>query len=271
MDKKESSFKSSFLWQLLVAYDRFAYWLGDKLIKTGRWLLAIDGTPPEKGQLDLKLKNDPVQKLKHIAKMKTKPKNDLKAPLDPWQKEQDRNILNTAVKALKYTLSGLLIVMVSVIVLPFLPLEDGFQTMVVMSGSMEPAILSGSLAVVREADQYQKGDIVTFQTSPGSEQTITHRIYQVEQTNGQKLFVTKGDANEDVDPQKVPPGQIQGKFVFALPLLGYLVSFTQTTVGFVVMIIIPAMLIIFDESRIIREELSKRNSPEETATQEQNA
>jgi len=51
-----------------------------------------------------------------------------------------------------------------------------------------------------------------------------------------------------------------GKVLFDVPYLGYAVETARKPIGFVLLIIIPAGIIVYDEVRKIVSELKKRNS-----------
>lgn len=128
----------------------------------------------------------------------------------------------------------------------------------VNSGSMEPALKLGSLVIVRPQDVYYVGDIITYKNRRDPKETTTHRIVKVNNDPdiGRTTFVTKGDANEDEDAGLTLPDQLVGKVVLALPLLGYLVSFVKTQLGFTFLIVIPATIIIYGEVQQIRTEVA---------------
>ena len=123
----------------------------------------------------------------------------------------------------------------------------------VLTGSMEPAIPVGGVVIIKPTnpETIQIDDIICFQFSEST--LITHRVVNVSTTG----FVTKGDANENNDLRIVEPNQIVGKVVLILPLLGYIGTFAQTTIGFIVLLAIPAALIIIFEIRNILYELKK--------------
>lgn len=73
-------------------------------------------------------------------------------------------------------------------------------------------------------------------------------------------YVTQGDANDASDGEAVKGSSVLGKLLVDIPLLGYLVAFAQTGVGFVVMIIIPATLIVYSELASIKKEVGKLKS-----------
>ncbi|MDF2936954.1 MAG: signal peptidase [Paenibacillaceae bacterium] len=94
------------------------------------------------------------------------------------------------------------------------PALFGYQLKVVLSGSMEPGIRTGSLIAVKpqqDMNGLKAGQIITFrQSSNGSEIRITHRIMEaLEQADGQTLYMTKGDNNQNPDSEPVTPDQVE--------------------------------------------------------------
>lgn len=133
-----------------------------------------------------------------------------------------------------------------------------------MSGSMEPAMKTGSLVIIKPAVDYKIGDIVTFGKFGKTQSPITHRI--VEETvseNGTKLYTTKGDANNGNDQNKISKKDIVGKALVDIPYLGYVVDFAKKPIGFALIIIVPAAIIIVDEIKNIYGELKKKKNKEE--------
>lgn len=114
----------------------------------------------------------------------------------------------------------------------------GFESYVVLSGSMEPTIPSDSVVYVSETNEYEAGDVVTF---VHEERVITHRI--VGETRGG--FVTKGDANGDADPWRIPRHAIIGEVVVAVPLYGYLLGALSSPLGYVATVVFPALLLLW--------------------------
>ncbi len=144
------------------------------------------------------------------------------------------------------------VVFVLIMASPFLPLSEAIQTFTVRSGSMEPAIPTGSLIFVRPTETYVAGDVITIKTDDGK--TVTHRIIETVRTDIGMAFRTKGDNNEDPDPVEVMPVDIIGKTYLILPYIGYPVAYAQTRTGFLMLIIFPAVLIVLSEVfSIIRE------------------
>ena len=141
-----------------------------------------------------------------------------------------------------------------------LTLAKGYKPLIVLSGSMEPAIRVGSVVLVREVklSQIRAGDVVTFKTpvKPGEilteERTFTtHRVTKVSNSNGRLSFETKGDANKGTDAWKVAPDDILGRVRLSIPYLGYFSHFARRPAGFILLLIIPGLLIIMAEIRNI--------------------
>jgi len=133
-------------------------------------------------------------------------------------------------------------------------IPKNFRILVVRSGSMEPAIKTGSLVFVKPSKEYNVGDIITF-NKINTKEPVTHRIKQIEEVDSTEIYTTKGDANNTLDLDKILGGQIIGKVIFHISYIGYVISYTRTTTGFIILICLPALLIIFDEINNIKKEL----------------
>jgi signal peptidase len=141
-------------------------------------------------------------------------------------------------------------------------LPSGIRLFVVVSGSMKPSILPGSVVVTKEQKVYSTGQVVTFKSDFGVDvknpkYLITHRILRVDDKSGVPYFITKGDANENEDLKPVNSNLVLGRVLFSIPFLGYPVTFAKTQIGFILMIIIPATIIGYSEIRGIKEEILK--------------
>lgn len=107
----------------------------------------------------------------------------------------------------------------------------GVKPMVVRSGSMEPAIDTGALALARGADasEITPGDIVSVVTPQG--QRVTHRVVNSSPVEGATHSLTlKGDANPVADPQPYEVKRVD-KVFFDVPVLGSVVAFVATPIG----------------------------------------
>ncbi len=122
------------------------------------------------------------------------------------------------------------------------------QSYIVLSGSMEPVMSPGDAVVVRNApaDAIQEQDIITFQREASSTPT-THRVIDIEQQDGQRAFITQGDANEDPDPGAIAPSQVIGEVVLVIPVMGQFVQFANTPLGLLLLVGLPVGLLVVSE------------------------
>lgn len=157
-------------------------------------------------------------------------------------------------------ITTLFVLVAFVMVASVVPLPWQTSMKVVLSGSMEPAIPTGSVVFIKQNDTYTTGDVITFFNHEDTNASIptTHRIVSVRAVEGNYIFATKGDANTTPDITEVPQDRIIGAVFFSVPLLGYLVSFAKTTLGFVLLVVVPAMLVILEESKTIVREIKER-------------
>jgi signal peptidase len=123
----------------------------------------------------------------------------------------------------------------------------GWRNEVVISGSMEPAIRTGSVVIVQpnRPEDIRTGDIVMY-SSPDRTSLTTHRVVKIDNDPGLR-FVTKGDANNNPDIVPIQPDQIVGSVAFTIPFLGYLAQFVRTPLGFILFFLAPAVVLIGSE------------------------
>lgn len=107
----------------------------------------------------------------------------------------------------------------------------GYDAYSVVSGSMEPAIPTGSLVYVQEAapEDMEKDDVIAFYGAKDSNAIITHRVVENKVVMGE--FITKGDANKTEDMNPVPYSNFIGKVVYSIPVLGSIAEALTSTMG----------------------------------------
>lgn len=119
------------------------------------------------------------------------------------------------------------------------------QIKVVVSGSMEPEIQTGSIILNKlpvSDTTYEKGDIITFHSE---DKLVTHRIVDVKEVNGADVYQTKGDNNNAPDTSYVSKEEIEGKYAgFTIPKLGYLTRYATSKIGFSLLLFIPGLLMV---------------------------
>ena len=105
------------------------------------------------------------------------------------------------------------------------PSVFGFSVLQVTSGSMEPEIPVGGIVIVRRVkpDSLKVGDVISFYSNDIdiSGKVNTHRIIEIKQSeSGEKIFRTKGDANEYADTAAVFEIDLVGKMIMNLGSVG---------------------------------------------------
>jgi signal peptidase len=124
------------------------------------------------------------------------------------------------------------------------------RVLTVMSGSMSPAIGVGDAIIIERVDpaDIRVGDIITYAPREYGI-VITHRVVDIGVDGN---FLTQGDAVADVDINPVKPDQVIGKHTATIPLLGYVFHYVRQPLGFFVMVILPAVLLVVCELRSIK-------------------
>lgn len=125
----------------------------------------------------------------------------------------------------------------------------GFKAMIVRSDSMSATDFSaGDLILVKEWDvnDLEVGDIISFksQNSYNYGEILTHKIKAIDyHQNGTPVFITYGTTTGAVDESPVMSGFVLGKYMFAIPKLGYFFNFLKTPKGYFTLILVPLLII----------------------------
>jgi signal peptidase len=163
--------------------------------------------------------------------------------------------MKTIGKILYITFITILVCIVGIFVAASLPIPGNIEVKIVKSGSMEPSIMTGAIVVVKPSKSYVVGDVVTFGEDTKQQIPTTHRIISITEKEGKTFFMTKGDANEEADATEVSKDEVIGKILFDVPYLGYVLDFARQPIGFALLIGVPAIVIIIDESGAIIKEI----------------
>lgn len=143
------------------------------------------------------------------------------------QQQQENQKFNPSLS--KEILSYVIIILLAVILSAHLN--------VVVSGSMEPAFYRGDIVATENVNTYgiqefnpytdvKVGDVVVYNAMWYSEPVI-HRVIDIQQINGSKYYIIKGDNNDVQDPYPVSPEQIKSKVLkigdslLIIPKIGY--------------------------------------------------
>ncbi len=106
----------------------------------------------------------------------------------------------------------------------------GYTPYAILSPSMTPNYQVGDLVYVKSVDPelIVVGDALTFVANEKLT-VVTHRVDEVDREN--RLFYTKGDANESRDSAPVLYENVIGIVKFSLPKLGYVSTYFTSTSG----------------------------------------
>ncbi len=107
----------------------------------------------------------------------------------------------------------------------------GYHIYSVVSGSMEPAIPTGSLVYIGEVEpaEVAEGEVIAFYGARDSASIITHRVVENRVVTGE--FVTRGDANQTKDMNPVPYENVIGKVVRSVPGAGVMAEMFTSREG----------------------------------------
>ena len=128
--------------------------------------------------------------------------------------------------------------------------EPKFSIYTIATGSMVPNINVYDAVINMRVDNpndLKVGDVITFRSSSPTSvgMTITHRIKAItEDYEGNICFVTKGDANPVEDESCAKYSNVIGKVIIRIPGLGHIQRFLASGVGWLLFILIPALVII---------------------------
>ena len=127
------------------------------------------------------------------------------------------------------------------------PKIGGYAPLIVLTGSMEPDIMSGDLIIVKQIDgkDIREDDVIAFFDPDGNGTSIlTHKVIEVFEEEGTLYFRTKGIANDAADRLPVSADKIVGVYVTRIGGAGNIAMFMQTTAGLIVCVIVPLILLI---------------------------
>ena len=137
----------------------------------------------------------------------------------------------------------------------------GYKPFIVLSGSMEPSIMTGDMVFVKETDpdSLKVGDVIAYKSGSA---VVTHRIVEVKSENGETRYVTQGDANNAADQGLVKPADVEGIYQRRIAGAGNLAMFMQTTTGMILFVVCPLVLFVLWD--VIRRQLESRKEVSRT-------
>lgn len=156
-----------------------------------------------------------------------------------------------------------------------IPSVFGYAPVIVLSGSMSPTFEVGDMIIIQKTDPatLKVNDVICYLEE---ESAVTHRIMEIQQVDGQPVFITQGDANNAEDIAPVNPDQVQGKYAgVRLAGVGDFAMFLQSLPGMLIFIGGPIVLfLLWDVGRRVLEnrrrkgEKSKQDEERQAMEQE---
>jgi signal peptidase I len=142
------------------------------------------------------------------------------------------------------------------------PLAFDARPLVVLSGSMEPALDTGDVSIVRSISPLdaRPGDVVTFRDPSNSERLITHRVRTMRAQGDAVVFVTRGDANDGTERWRVAATGEIGRVAYRIPKLGWVLMYARSKGLFIALLgVALALLLVLELTAIWRPEESERD------------
>ena len=185
------------------------------------------------------------------------------------RRKKTKFIINKIMKLLSYAVIVVLIFLGLFFTYYFLSLKayeknptvniPKFGLYTIISPSMDPAIKVYDVVVdlnIFNEKSIKKGDVITFISNSNVSKglTVTHRVVDiVNNDDGTRAFITKGDNNLKTDQATVSYKDVLGKVLFRIPQLGRLQFLIANKFGWILVILLPALgVIIYDFIKLFK-------------------
>lgn len=142
------------------------------------------------------------------------------------------------------------------------PRMTGARPYTILTGSMRPQLPPGTLVVMRPtaASEIGVGDVVTYQLRSGKSAVVTHRVSAIRQSaGGERVFVTRGDANTVDDAAPVRPVQVRGTLWYSVPRLGYVSRLVTEGERRLLFVLVVASLVLYSARMFTGAALDRRH------------
>jgi signal peptidase len=120
-----------------------------------------------------------------------------------------------------------------------------------MDGDKAESFSKGTLISIKilsseEKKNLKEGDVITFYDVKDGERILnTHRIVDVTTQDGVVYYTTQGDNPKyGVDDTLRTDSSVIGLYKGQIPVIGSVISFTHTSTGFFVCIVLPSFLVV---------------------------
>ncbi|AMC94165.1 hypothetical protein AOC36_09235 [Erysipelothrix larvae] len=112
----------------------------------------------------------------------------------------------------------------------------GYKPFIITTGSMAPDYPINTLVIIKKTDasSLNVGDPIAFHSNVVNA-TVFHRVVDITEEG----FITKGDNNNDIDPEIIASHDVLGRAVFHTTLAVFLIEIVKTPVNFVLFGLLP--------------------------------
>ena len=150
------------------------------------------------------------------------------------------------------------------------PAVTGSTPYTILTSSMEPGLPPGTLVVVKpiDPDEIVMGTVLTYQLESGEPTVVTHRVVAIQGetvADGERQFITKGDANSAADEKPVKEVQIRGAVWYSVPWIGWINNLVNGDMRAVIIPIIATGLFVYAGWMIVSSRLEKRRKARQTS------
>ena len=115
--------------------------------------------------------------------------------------------------------AGVLVTLAGLVLIAVAPRVAGWDSHVVVSGSMEPRLAPGDVVLTRQVlpQELQPGQVLLFPDPDRPDRLLLHRLVSFDD---QGALVTRGDANQSNDSVPVPAAGVIGQAELRIPYVG---------------------------------------------------
>ena len=169
-----------------------------------------------------------------------------------------RKVLDSKYFQIPYKIIKFIIFLILILYLAFILIQRisgnqsifGYRIFSVATGSMIPEYNVNDVLAIKEinTDELKVGDDITYigNKLDVSGRIVTHRIIEIKEENGEKIYITKGINNIAEDPS-IKGNQIYGKVVGKIPVITEINHIIKNQYGFFFLIFVPLVAVIFLE------------------------
>jgi signal peptidase len=140
----------------------------------------------------------------------------------------------------------------------------GFQPLAMQTGSMRKTIPVGSLVVDRTVrpSSLRVGDVISFHKPIGEVGIDTHRIIEIQRSNGHVVYRTKGDSNPVPDPWAIvyERNMQAHRMIWHVPYLGYALLFAHSPLGVVLLIGYVCLVLAVTVLKVVADSSPRRSA-----------